>query len=91
MDTGDDAPPPRGLSKTDAAAYCGCDSISAFDDWIRRGIVPGPIPGTHKWDRKAIDRALDKLSGISPQSDTTVALDDWMAKRANRARASQGH
>lgn len=82
---------PRGLSKADAASYCGCDSLSAFDDWIRRGIVPGPIPGTHKWDRKAIDRALDKLSGIVPQSDTAAAYDEWKAKRAERARAPQGH
>jgi hypothetical protein len=55
---------PRGLAKGDAAAYCGCESLSAFDDWVRRGIVPGPIPGTHRWDRKAIDAALDRASGL---------------------------
>jgi hypothetical protein len=55
---------PRGLAKVDAAAYCGCESLSAFDDWVRRGIVPGPIPGTHRWDRKAIDAALDRASGL---------------------------
>jgi hypothetical protein len=26
--------------------------------------MPGPIPGTHKWDRKAIDASLDRLSGL---------------------------
>jgi hypothetical protein len=55
---------PRGLSRKDAAAYAGCDSLSAFNNWIRRGILPGPIPGTHRWDRKAIDWALDKASGL---------------------------
>ena len=55
---------PRGLSRKDAAAYSGCDTLSAFNDWIRRGILPGPIPGTHRWDRKAIDWALDKASGL---------------------------
>jgi hypothetical protein len=45
--------PQRGMTKTDAAAYCGCGSLAAFDDWVRRGIVPGPIPGTRRWDRKA--------------------------------------
>src|ERR1700693_5532377 len=52
--------PPRGLSREEAAAYAGCESLSTFSDWIRRGIMPDPIPGTHKWDRKAIDAALDR-------------------------------
>jgi len=81
---------PRLLTKSEAATYCRC-SLSAFDDWIRRGIMPGSIPGTHRWDRKAIDRALDKLSGIVPQSDTATAYDEWKAKRAARALAPQGH
>lgn len=51
---------PRGLTREQAAEYCGCDSLAAFDDWQRRGIVPRPIPGTQRWDRKAIDRALDR-------------------------------
>jgi hypothetical protein len=38
----------RGMTKMDAAAYCGCESLAAFDDWVRRGIVPGPIPGTRR-------------------------------------------
>ena len=46
---------PRLLTKSEAAAYCRC-SLSAFDDWIRRGIMPSSIPGTHRWDRKAIDK-----------------------------------
>jgi hypothetical protein len=33
---------PRGLSRPAAAAYCGCESLSTFDDWIKRGIIPGP-------------------------------------------------
>lgn len=29
---------PRCLSKADAATYAGCDSLSTFSDWVRRGI-----------------------------------------------------
>lgn len=79
---------PRGLSKEDAATYAGCESLSAFSDWIRRGIMPGPIPGTHKWDRKAIDAALDRLSGLEP----TIApdpFDQWKAEQD--ARSDQGN
>ena len=55
---------PRGMTQEEAAAYCGCESMAAFSDWVRRGIVPGPLPGTHRWDRKAIDAALDRASGL---------------------------
>ncbi len=57
---------PRGLTRDQAAAYCGCETTDAFDGWVRRGIVPGPMAGTRRWDRKAIDRALDRLSGCLP-------------------------
>lgn len=71
----------RGLSRPDAAAYCGL-TPAAFDDWVRRGLVPPAIPGTHRWDRKAIDAALDKASGLLPTS--LSAYDKWKAgKHAN--------
>jgi len=75
---------PRVLSRAQAAAYCSC-SLASFNDWIRQGIVPGPIPGTNRWDRKAIDAALDCASGL------TVSIgdpfDEWKARRD--ARTSQ--
>ncbi|WP_091683808.1 hypothetical protein [Methylobacterium sp. 275MFSha3.1] len=55
---------PRRLSREQAAKYCGCDSVAAFDDWLRRGIVPKATRGTTRWDCKAIDRALDRHSGL---------------------------
>lgn len=54
---------PRCLTKDEAAAYCGL-TASGFAAWCRQGIVPGPIPGTKRWDRKALDAALDKASGL---------------------------
>jgi len=69
---------PRLLSRQQAAAYCGA-SPETFDDYRRRGIVPGPISGTNRWDRKLIDTWLDKASGIA--SKTNSSLDDWRAKR----------
>ena len=73
------------MTKTDAAAYCGCESLAAFDDWVRRGILPGPIPGTHRWDRKAIDMKLDLASGLQPTIAPTTALEEWRAKKNARA------
>jgi hypothetical protein len=73
---------PRGLSPEKAAEYCGCETLSAFYDWVARGIIPGPIPGTRRWDRKAIDATLDKASGIAPDSPAdkaASAFDQWRA------------
>jgi hypothetical protein len=74
----------RGMSKADAAAYVGCESLSTFDSWIAKGIVPGPIPGTHRWDRKAIDLALDRASGITPAGQTS-SYAEWKQRRETAA------
>ncbi|MGC2776917.1 MAG: hypothetical protein WA418_14925, partial [Bradyrhizobium sp.] len=58
----------RVLSKEEAADYCGCRSLAAFDQWRAKGIIPGPIPGTTRWDRKALDAALDRASGLVTES-----------------------
>jgi hypothetical protein len=76
---------PRGMTKKNAAAYCGCGSLAAFDDWVRRGILPGPIPGTHRWDRKAIDIKLDLASGLQSSTAPATALEEWRAKKNARA------
>lgn len=56
-------PEPRLMSGSEAAAYCGLVPAS-FSQWVAAGRLPGPLPGTRRWDRKAIDLALDRLSGI---------------------------
>ena len=71
--------PPRMLTRAQAAAYCGVGSTT-FTAWVGRGIVPGPVPATHRWDRKAIDAALDALSRIDDKLEGE-ALDRWKAKR----------
>ncbi len=69
---------PRLLSRQQAAAYCAV-SLETFDDYRRRGIVPDPVAGTARWDRKLIDNWLDRASGIV--SDTATPLDEWRAAR----------
>ena len=81
---------PRGMSKEQAAAYAGCESLSAFNDWVRRGILPRPIPGTRKWDRKAIDAALDRMSGLDSKIRPQLSpYDEW--KASQNADAAQRH
>jgi hypothetical protein len=49
-------------------------------------VVPGPITGTRRWDRKAIDAALDKRSdlvaasssSLNPRETADQALHEWL-------------
>ncbi|PTW53886.1 hypothetical protein C8N35_1156 [Breoghania corrubedonensis] len=67
---------PRLLPKDDAAAYCSV-STATFDNWVSRGLIPKKVPGTTRWDRKALDLALDKLSGLDVQSSAASDFDAW--------------
>lgn len=76
---------PRVLTKRGAAAYCSLTD-SGFDHWVTTGKLPGPMKGTRRWDKVAIDLALDRLSGIDRSKSLAVTpestLADWKAKRA---------
>jgi hypothetical protein len=43
--------------------------------------MPGPLPGTARWDLKAINVALDRLSDIVSDPSQS-SLDEWKLKRA---------
>jgi len=53
---------PRGLSRTEAAAYIGV-SASLFDMMVNDGRMPGPkrINARTVWDRKRLDVAFEAL------------------------------
>ena len=68
---------PRCLTREEAATYCGL-TPEGFSAWSRQGIVPGPIPGTKRWDRKALDAALDAHSGLTPpESNDDDPFEVW--------------
>lgn len=76
---------PRGLSRDELAQYLGI-SVAAVADWVRKGRIPGPMAGTHRWDRKAVDAALDRASGLTPAaSDEPSPLQQWRLSRARSA------
>ncbi len=74
---------PRLMTKEEACAYVRLKE-GAFDLWIQAGRIPGPLDGTKRWDRHAIDAALDKLSGLRAESlpglDQSSDFDDWMSE-----------
>lgn len=75
---------PRLLPRRQAAAYCSLTE-SGFSEWVREKRLPGPLPGTKRWDRRALDACLDKLSGIKHAPDDSAegerALDEWLGRR----------
>ncbi len=86
-DTQGPMPQARGLTLAEAAAYCGV-TPATFLAWRRAGLVPMPWPGTRIYDRKALDAALDRASGIVPRSRPTP-YDEW--KESRDAREAQAH
>ncbi|MEP9355030.1 hypothetical protein ABLE93_15690 [Xanthobacter sp. KR7-65] len=72
---------PRCLTLQQAADYCAL-TRSGFSAWQRQGLVPGPIPGTNRWDRKALDAALDKASGLREAG--AMPEDPWDAWERER-------
>jgi len=76
----------RCLTREQAASYCNL-SPEGFSAWQRKGIVPGPMPGTARWDRKALDAALDARSGLSTVSEPEDAYLAW-ERTQNEASAS---
>lgn len=80
---------PRLMSGPNAAAYLGL-TTAAFSKWVAEGRIPKPLPGTRRWDRKAIDLALDRASGIVASSvvpDDDNSLENWKRKYEARKAA----
>lgn len=57
--------------------------------WVKKGLVPGAIPGTQRWDRNAIDWYLDRASGLATESASSDPLADWQVSLARRKQAKQ--
>ena len=78
----------RLMTRAQAATYCHL-SQSAFSEWVSRGRLPTALFGTRRWDRRALDVALDKLSGLSNRSSSLddedraeAALEAWRRESA---------
>jgi hypothetical protein len=74
----------RLVTEREAADAIGLD-LATFRAWVGSGKLPKPIPDCGKYDLKAIDAALDRVSGLGGASN---ALDAWKAKGQGHARAS---
>jgi hypothetical protein len=72
---------PPVLTRREAAKMCRI-SVSTFDAWVRKAILPKPMPGTRRWSRVAIERAL--AGGDRTAVDIQLsAFDQWRRDRAH--------
>lgn len=65
--------PPRGLSRTESAAYIGV-SPSLFDILVKDGRMPRPkyINSRTVWDIRKLDKSFEELPG-----EDADASDEW--------------
>lgn len=56
---------PRLLTLNELARYLGYANSTSIANLVKDGSIPPPIFGK-KWDRRAVDLAIDKLSGLGP-------------------------
>lgn len=76
----------RLIGRKEAAAYLGIGE-STFSLWVATHKMPPVIPGTKKWDKRAIDARLDEISGldVKPKEDDF----DKMQKESDARRAKR--
>lgn len=67
------------ITRDQAAELCGL-SPAGFDVWVRKGIVPGPVKGTRRWSRAALERALG--GEVAANDDAETAYRRWKESRA---------
>lgn len=83
--TGNDKSP-RLIGRKEAAAYCGI-AESTFSLWVSTHKMPPVVPGTRKWDKRAIDAKLDEISGLAAIAEPQETdLQKWRRERDARRR-----
>lgn len=70
---------PRLMTEGQAAEAIGLE-LATFRHLVACGRLPKPLPELGLYDMKAIDVALDRLSGIGAPAN---ALDAWREQRAS--------
>lgn len=75
---------PRLIGRSEAAAYCGI-TPTCFSMWVASHKMPASIPGTRKWDKRAIDAKLDEISGLGANDNKAEdGLSEWRRRRDAR-------
>ncbi len=61
---------------------------AVFSRMVAKGLMPTRLPGTRLWDSRAIDHALNKLSGLGPAvNDNETEADRWFREHGGEGSA----
>jgi excisionase family DNA binding protein len=76
--------PPRLLSREQVADYLQC-SGSTVDKLVEDGLIPGPQPwrGLVRWDKVALDRVIDRVYGLGPDSAEAFSIEEAIDGRSS--------
>ena len=77
MNSPTDVPFPTPVTKEGICSYLGKISAATYDNWQRRGLVPGPVPGTNRYDLRQHDYVLNSKLGIDRVCTPRSALKEW--------------
>ncbi len=74
---------PRMMKRATAAQYCEL-SVAGFEREIAAGRLPGPVilDGREHWCIRALDKALDQITGVTPEPSYREAMKKRYAKAA---------
>lgn len=68
---------PRLVTKDEICGYLGGISSATYEKWVARGLVPGPVPGTNRYDVRQHDHVLDQRLGLSVARHRRSPLEEW--------------
>ena len=71
-------------TKDGICEYLGGISHATYDQWQARGLVPGPVSGTTRYDLKQHDHVLDKTANLTGARKMSP-LEAWEAENARAA------
>jgi hypothetical protein len=74
----------RLVTEKEAAESVGLP-LATFRTWVEVGRLPKPLPDCGLYDIKALDAALDRISGLGGSAN---ALDAWRARGERHARSA---
>jgi hypothetical protein len=69
------------VTKEAICEYLGGISGATYDKWAARGLVPGPVPGTNRYDVPQHDLILDTKLGLQRSQMPKSALEAWELAR----------
>ena len=81
---------PRGLSRSQAAAYVGIGA-TLFDRLVATGKMPQPreIAGRRVWDRQEVDRAFEELPHVADEASASNPSDVRLGGETPPAKGSR--